>query len=115
MLLKIKNLKLQTIIGIFDWEQTVNRDIIINITIELKDNKVLVSNDISDTIDYDKTVSFIKEMAKNKKFKLVETMAQEIANKIMSDEKVKECIVEIDKVGAVENLESFSVAIKKTR
>lgn len=115
MLLKIKNLKLQTIIGIFDWEQTVNRDIIINITIELKDNKVLVSNDISDTIDYDQITSFIKEMAKNKKFKLVETMAQEIANKIMSDEKVKECVVELDKVGAVENLESFSVTIKKSR
>lgn len=115
MLLKIKNLKLQTIIGIYEWEQKVNRDITVNVAIELQNNDVLSSDNIEDTIDYDKIVSFIKDLAKNRRFKLVETMAQEIANKIISDKKVKECIVEIDKIGAVENLESFSVTIKETK
>ncbi|MES2961821.1 MAG: dihydroneopterin aldolase [Pseudomonadota bacterium] len=113
MLLKIKNLKLQTILGVHLWEEKINREIIINVEIESDFVKSLQSDDINDTIDYDLITTKIKNLIASKRFKLVETMAQNIMDEIMQDSRVKRCKIEIDKVGAVEAVESFSVTIEQ--
>lgn len=115
MIIKIKNLKLKTILGIHDWEKTVNRDIIINAKIETDSLCALESDDISDAIDYDNIVTKIKNLITDHNFKLVEKMAQEVMNKIMEDNRVARCRLEIDKVGAVDSVESFSVTIDQKR
>lgn len=113
MLLKIKNLKLQTILGVHLWEEKINREIIINVEIESDFVKSLQSDDINDTIDYDLITTKIKNLIASKRFKLVETMAQNIMDEIMQDLRVKRCKIEIDKVGAIEAVESFSVTIEQ--
>ncbi len=115
MLLKIKNLKLKTILGIHEWEEKTPREIIINAEIETDFINSLNSDNISDAIDYDKITSDIKNLIATKRFKLVEKMAQEVMNLILQDRRVKKCRLEIDKVGAVESLDSFAIAIEQTR
>lgn len=114
MLLKIKNLRLKTIIGIYDWEQVILRDIIINAAIELNSDKILESQDVEDSVSYDKIVEDIKELTK-KKFTLVENFTNEIADIIVSYNNVKNVEVEVDKVGAIKELDSFSVTIKREK
>ena len=40
-------------------------------------------------------------------------MAQDMMNEIMQDSRISKCKLEIDKVGAVESLESFSITIEQ--
>lgn len=115
MLIKIKNLEIKTILGIHDWEKTIDRQIIINAEIETDFEKSLESDNISDAIDYDSLTGKIKKLIAEKKFKLVEKMTAEVMNIIMEDKRIKKCKLEIDKVGAVENVESFSVTIERKR
>ena len=115
MLIKIKNLKLYTVIGIHAWEESIDREIIINVEITTDHENSLQSDDIADTIDYDSIVSEIKNMIQTTRFKLVEKMAQEIANLIFRNSKVKKCKVEVDKVGVVQGVDSFSVTIEQGR
>ena len=42
-------------------------------------------------------------------------MAQDVLNEVMKDDRIKNCQIEIDKVGAVENLDSFSITLSKER
>ena len=114
MLLKIKNLKLKTIIGIYDWEQDLLRDIIINAQITLQSNKVLETSNLEDSLDYEEITNKIKDLTKNK-FSLVEDLANKIADIIMSYHNVAKTSVEVDKLGAVNDLESFSVTINKEK
>ena len=114
MLLKIKNLKLKTIIGIYDWEQDLPREVVINAQIELLNNKIIKSKDLNDSLDYGELVDKIKDFSKQK-FSLVENFTNEIADIIMSYEIVAKTTVEVEKVGAVDDLESFSVVINKER
>lgn len=111
MIIKIKNLKLKTILGIHEWEKTFDREIIINAEIHTNFNKSLITDEIVDAIDYDEIVTNIKNLVAKERFKLVEKMAQEIMDLIMSDQRISHCKLEIDKVGAVEFLDSFSVTI----
>ncbi len=115
MIIKIKNLRIKTIIGIYDWEQNFEREIIINAKIFTDYNSSLTTDDIEDTIDYDNIVSEIKILTQEKQFKLLEKLAQEIMNLIMKDKKVRKCQLELDKVGAVEGLESFAILIEEEK
>jgi dihydroneopterin aldolase len=115
MLIRIKNLKIKTILGIHDWEKTIDRQIIINAEIETDFEESLKSDNIADTIDYDNLTTKIKKLIAEKKFKLVEKMAAEVINIIMEDKRIKKCKLEIDKVGAVDGVESFSIAIEQKR
>lgn len=109
MLIKLKNLHLKTIIGVYKWEDDVERKILINIELETDHVESMKSDDIKDTIDYDVITKNIKDLVKNNRFKLVEKMVDEILNLIMTDKKIKKCKLEIDKIGAVADLESFSI------
>ena len=109
MLIKLKNLHLKTIIGVYKWEDDVERKILINIELETDHVESMKSDDIKDAIDYDVITKNIKDLVKNNRFKLVEKMVDEILNLIMTDKKIKKCKLEIDKIGAVADLESFSI------
>jgi FolB domain-containing protein len=113
MIIKIKNLRLKTVIGIFDWESNVDREIIINVEISSNSLKGLHSDNISDAIDYDQLISKIKNLVASNRFKLVEKLAQTLMDEILTDKRISRCKLEIDKVGAVENVDSFSVIIEQ--
>lgn len=112
MIIRIKNLRLKTTIGIYEWEEKIARDIIINLEIETDDEKAAISDAIADAIDYDSVVSKVKTLISSKRFYLVEKMAKETLDLIVRDKRVKRAKVEIDKVGAVEDVESFSVVLE---
>jgi len=115
MIIKIKNLRLKTILGIYEWEKIAEREILINAEIETDHDLSMQSDDIKDTIDYDKIVAQIKETILKKRYKLVEKMVYDVMNLIMKDKRIKNCRLEIDKIGAVADLESFSVTYFQER
>lgn len=115
MIIKIKNFKLKTILGVHDWEDKIDREIIINAEIETNHFESLESDKIADTIDYDFLVLKIKKLISEKRFKLIEKMTSEIMKKIMEDPRIKRCKLEVDKVGVIEGVESFSVTLQEER
>ena len=115
MIIKIKNFRFKTILGIYEWEEKFEREIIINAKIETDHDRARFTNDIKDTIDYDEIITKIKELLSSKSFKLIEEMAQQILNLIMQDNRIKRCEIEIDKVRVVENVESFAILLTQDR
>lgn len=115
MLIKIKNLRLQTIIGVYDWEKKSHRELIINVEVETKNTKSTTSDKLSDAIDYAELTTKIKDLVLKSRYNLIEKLAAEVIKKIMQDSRIKRCKVEIDKMKTVEEVESFSVTIEKTK
>ncbi len=113
MIIKIKNLRLHTIIGVFEWEATIDREIIINAEITTNHLAALQSDELSDTINYDQIITKMKNTVANSRFKLVEKLAQTLMEEILQDQRIKKCKLEIDKVGVVENVDSFSITIEQ--
>ena len=114
MLIRIKNLKLKTIIGIYDFEEKIQRELIFNIELEVKSNKALASDAISDTVDYDDIIKIVKTIGE-KRFALIEKMAAEIVVEIMKNKKIARCKLEIDKTKLYDDVDTCSVVIEKKR
>lgn len=115
MLIRIKNLKLKTVIGVYEWEKKINREIIVNTEIESNNLNSLKSDKLSDTIDYDIIIKIVKDVVEKGGFKLIEKMAGEIIKKIMQDQRIKRCKLEIDKVGVAAEVDSCSIEIEEKR
>ena len=114
MLIRVKNLKLKTILGVYEWEKNSKRELIFNIEVETKNTKSLFSDKLSDTIDYDDIVKTIKKVSLSK-FNLIEKLAGEILKELMKNKKIFRCKIEIAKVGAVKEAESCCVIIETKR
>ena len=115
MKIKIKDFKLKTNLGIYDWEKNFEREIIINLEIEIKDSQALQSDKIEDTVDYELIYNQIKQLISSKKFNLIERMAQEIVNLIMLDSRINKCKIEIDMMNIFEEVRSCAVSLESKR
>lgn len=115
MIIKIKNLKLRTIIGVHKWEESVDREIIINAEIATNLTQSLQSDNIDDTVDYDFVITKIKNLVETNRFKLIEKMAQSIMDSILEDPRISKCKLEIDKVGIFDYVDSVSVTLEQNQ
>ena len=78
----LHGLKLNTKIGVPDWERAVSQQLIIDLDIQLKGNQIFTSNDISKTIDYAEVESEIKKVALKHKHHLLEDFGEDIISQL---------------------------------
>ncbi len=110
MIIKIKNLRLDTSLGVYDWEKDHKRTLIFNAEIEVADESSMKSDDVKDTVDYDKITNQIKNYVDNNYCHLIEKMVGDILDLIMQDPKIKKCTLEVDKLKVYDFVDSFSVS-----
>jgi dihydroneopterin aldolase len=115
MKIKIKDFKLKTNIGIYDWEKKFEREILINIIIDISNSKSTISDLIDDTVDYELIYNQIKNLVETKRYNLIEKLAQEIVDLIMQDLRIDKVSIEIDKMNIFEEVKSCAVFIEKYR
>jgi D-erythro-7,8-dihydroneopterin triphosphate epimerase len=115
MIIKIENLKLRTIVGIYEWEKEDKQDIVINVEIEFDGTKAIETDDIADTIDYKSITKKIITMVEESEFNLIERIAGEAIKIIMENEKVEKASVRVDKPGALRFTDSVSVTQTQER
>ena len=109
MIARIKNLRLRTIIGIFDWERQSKQDVILNIEFEFDGTKAADSDDIEDTVDYKALTKCIISEVEQSRFYLLEKLANHVLSIIMENPKVQRAVVEIDKPRALRFADSVSI------
>ena len=85
----LKNLRLKTRIGLFEWEKQIDQIININVEVGFNITKAANSDDVRYSLDYKTLSNVIKEYVKNNTHELIETLIENIANIIIEDFDVK--------------------------
>ncbi len=110
----IRELEIETIIGIYDWEreqkQTVSLDLEMGTDISLAAG----SEDIEKTLDYKAVAKRLIEFVEGSEFFLVETMAEKIAQIVMLEFSVPWLKLRLGKPGAVTGSKDVGVIIERT-
>ena len=115
MTIRIKNLRLRTVIGIYDWEKKEPQDVIINVMFDFDGTRAAETDDIQYTVDYKRMKKRIIHEVESSAFQLIERLAQHILNIVMDDEKVDSARVEVDKPHALRFADSVSVTCSAVR
>lgn len=109
MIIRIKNLRAQTVLGVYPEEQVSPRTVVLNITIEYDHRHAVASDQLQDTVDYGLIEQHIVESLYAHRYGLLETLAEHVAQLVMGFAGVREVTVEIDKPGALKHADSVSV------
>ena len=114
-IIRIKNLRLRTFIGIKEEEVTNRQDIIINITIHYPADKARVSEDINDALNYRTITKSIIHHVESNRFSLLEKLTQDVLNIACEHHWVTYAEVEIDKLHALRYADSVSMTMSWRR
>lgn len=115
MIVRIKNLRLRTVIGINEWERDLRQDVIINVEFGFDSDAAVKSDDIKDAVNYKKLKRKIIKHVESSKVFLLEKMADDILNLVFEDPKVIHAKVEVDKPNALRYTDSVSVVAERGR
>ncbi len=108
--IRIKNLKLRIIIGINPDERIHKQDVLINITADIDDSKVIQTEDINDTLNYRNLAKSVIDFVEKSEFHLLETLVDKVLNLVMSNDMVIRAEVEIDKTTVLRYCDSVSLS-----
>ena len=115
MIIKIENLRLRTIIGIYDWEKENRQDLVVNVTIDFDGRKAAESDNIEDTLDYKALNKKIISFVETNDFNLLERVAGGICDIVFEEPAVMWASVRVEKPGALRFADSVSVTEARER
>ena len=111
----IKGLKVETTIGVYDWEKDIKQDLFIDLELSCDTRAAAASDAIADAIDYATLSENIIEFLKENHFQLLETVADKIASLVLAEFDISEIKVIVSKPQAVETATNVGVIIKRSR
>ena len=109
----IKNLEIEAIIGIYDFERTTPQKVVIDMEMSWDNLKAAKSENIDDALNYKLTAQKVIELVQSQHFDLVERLAEEIAAMLMKDMKVPWLRLTVGKPGAVKQSKEVGVCIER--
>ena len=109
----ISDLKVETIIGIFDWERRVKQTVELNLEIATDVANAAKSDDIADAVDYKKISKRLLDFVGNSEFQLVESLAEHICQILLTEFHVKWVRLKLGKPGAVRYAADVGVIIER--
>ena len=112
-LIYIKDLRVQTIIGIFGWEREVRQEVSIDLEMTFDCKRAAKTDAIEDTIDYKKITKGIIKFVEESEFQLQETLAEGIADLVKNQYKVDSLKLRVSKPGALRHAEDVGVIIHR--
>ena len=111
----VSDLKVNCIIGIYPHERTLEQNLFIDIQIKYDFQKARQSENVIDTIDYAKVADIVTDLGVSKKYQLIETYAEDAAQKILDQFSIDEVFIRIKKPGAVKNAAYPYVEITRSK
>lgn len=113
--IELRGLKIRGNHGVFDHERRDGQDFVVDITVWIDLAPAAASDDLADTVDYGGLAQRAADIVGGPARALIETVAGEIADDVMRDERIHAVEVVVHKPGAPIPLEFLDVAVVARR
>ena len=110
----IEDLRIQAVIGIFDWEREITQTISLNLEMGFDISKAAETDSINDTLDYKAVSKRLIGFVESSEFQLVESLAEECAAIVLREFPVNWLRLKLSKPGAVRGSSAVGVTIERS-
>lgn len=111
----LSDLRIEAIIGINEWEQRIRQTVKVDLEMGADIRKAAASDAIEDTLNYKAVAKRVIAFVEGSRFKLVETLAERIAEMLLDEFKIPWIKVVLNKPGAVRGSKGVGVVIERSR
>ena len=109
----ISDLRIETIIGIYDWERKVRQTISLDLEMGADIRRAAATDAIDDTLNYKAVAKRLIAFVSASEYQLVETLAEKIAEIVLSEFSVPWVRLTVHKPGAVRGSRDVGVIIER--
>jgi len=109
----LHGLEVDCVIGVWEWERRITQKIVIDLDMGWDITKSASSDDLSDTLSYKDVSKRVSAHVQNVKANLVERLAEDIANILLSEFGCQWCRVRVNKPGAVTGSKDVGVVVER--
>ncbi len=107
----IKQLQVDTVIGVYDWEKTIQQRLLLDIELKSDIRQAAQQDDISQTLDYAVIAQRVTQLITAQPLELIETVAENVAQLLLNDFATREVSVTVYKPDALPQAQTVGVSI----
>ncbi|MBB3142956.1 dihydroneopterin aldolase [Halomonas organivorans] len=112
-LVLIEALKVDTVIGVYDWERTITQTLVLDLTLATDIRPAAANDDIAMTLDYAAISERVQAFGTEHSFELVETFAERLADTLRREFGIPWLRLTLRKPGAVPAATAVGVSIER--
>ncbi|PCJ50338.1 MAG: dihydroneopterin aldolase [Gammaproteobacteria bacterium] len=109
----IRDLQVETIIGIYDWERKIKQTVSIDIEMATDIAKAAKSDNIEDALNYKAVGKRIIKLVADSEYQLIETMVETIAQIVLKEFNVNWLRLRVSKPGALRGAKDVGIVIER--
>lgn len=109
----IHGLRIETIVGIYDWERRVKQSIVLDVEMSADIRNAAASQNLSDTLDYHAISVRLTAFIQEQQFLLLETLAERCAELLQREFSVTWVRLRVTKPTAVTSAQGVGVQIER--
>jgi dihydroneopterin aldolase len=109
----LRGLRIDTVIGIYDWERQVRQTVILDLEMATDIRLAAATDDIAHTLDYKAVSKRITTFVEESDFFLVETLAERIAAILLEEFSVPWVRLTLNKKGAISGATDVGIQIER--
>ena len=111
----IKDLTLDLKLGYYDFEKEKKQKVKFSLEVDYEDKKPTSDKDIKSIVNYDKIVKLITKLVKNRHYNFLETLAEDVFDKLFKDQRIDKIVLQIEKLEILKQCASVGIQISKKR
>lgn len=109
----LSEMKIETTVGIWEWEKRIKQQVIIDIEMSADIKKAAATDQIEDTLNYKAVAKSVRKLVEESSFQLVETMAEKISELVIREHNVSWVRVKVNKPGAIRGSKGVGIIIER--
>ena len=111
----LRDMRVDCVVGIWDWERKIRQTVSIDLEMAADIRKAAATDHIDDTLNYKSVAKRVQAFVGDSSFQLVETMAEKIAELILSEFDIPWVRVSVNKPGAIRGAKDVGVQILRSK
>jgi dihydroneopterin aldolase len=111
----LRGLAIETTIGFIEWERHVRQTVVVDLEIPVDCARAAGSDDVQDTVDYKAIAKRCIDFVGKANYKLVESLAHELAMVLLAEFAIAWVRLSINKPGAIRGSRDVGVTIERRR
>ena len=109
----LEDMRVETVIGIWEWERKIRQTVAIDLEMSADIRKAAASDEVEDTLNYKSVAKRVQAFVGESSFQLVETLAEKIAAVVLDEFDVDWVRVRVNKPGAIRGAKGVGVLIER--
>jgi dihydroneopterin aldolase len=109
----LRELKIETLIGVYEWEKRVPQTLQFDLEIGLPDSRACQTDNIKDALNYADIVRHIQSVLSSRHFNLLEALAEHIAQILLNDFNAPWVKISVAKLNAIRGSKMVGISLER--